>query len=250
MDTALKPTTYTDAQLRRQLAIATRLLNAEDILDYSGHVSVRAPGRDALFIQQGTDPRSDVEPSRMLLVDFDGMVLEGAPGKPPIELPIHIEILRARPDVQAVLHCHMELAFLFTMMEGQQLLPMRARATRWQSGIPTHADPSHIKYPAQGQALAATLGPHHAALIRSHGLVLVAESVPALAVDAIHFQENAQAQMEVLTAGCRPMPLSPAEIEHIVAHEVRDYHIGKLWRYYIQKARRSGDLPPGWDAED
>ena len=211
---------------------------------------MRAPGREALFIQAGTDPRSEVTPQGMLLVDFDGNVLEGAPGKPPIELAIHTEILRARPDVQAVLHCHMELAFLFTMMEGQQLLPMRARATRWQSGIPSHADPSHIKYPEQGQALAATLGPHHAALIRSHGLVLVAESVPALMVDAVHFEENARAQMAVLQAGSRPIPLSPAEIEAIVAHEVRAYHVGKLWKYYIQKARRAGHLPPGWDEAD
>jgi L-ribulose-5-phosphate 4-epimerase len=150
MDTLLKPT-YTDAQLRRQLAIATRLLNAEDILDYSGHVSVRAPGREALFIQPGTDPRSDVVPERMLLVDFDGQVLEGAPGKPPIELAIHTEILRARPDVQAVLHCHMELAFLFTMMEGIKLLPMRARATRWQSGIPPMPIPATSNIPSRAR---------------------------------------------------------------------------------------------------
>ena len=246
MDAAL-PQTYTDAQLRAQLATATRLLDAEAILDYSGHVSVRAPGRDALLIQAGTDPRSEVTPQGMLLVGFDGTVLQGAPGKPPIELAIHTEILRARPDVQAVLHCHMELSFLFTMMEGVQLLPMRARATRWQSGIPTHADPSHIKYPAQGQALAATLGPHHAALIRSHGMVLVAESVPALMVDAIHFEENARAQMAVLHAGAKPMPLTPQEIEEIVAHEVRAYHNGKLWKYYVQKGRRAGTLPSAWE---
>ena len=34
------------------------------------------------------------------------------------------------------------------------------------------------KLAAQGKALAATLGPHHAALMRAHGLVLVAESLP------------------------------------------------------------------------
>ena len=108
MATALK-LNYSDAQLRRQLATATRLLHMEGILDYSGHISVRAPGRDALYIQAGTDPRSDVTPEKLLLVDFDGKVLEGAPGKPPVELAIHTEILRARPDVQAVIHSHLEL---------------------------------------------------------------------------------------------------------------------------------------------
>ena len=248
MATALK-LNYTDAQLRAQLATATRLLDMLGILDYSGHVSVRAPGRDALYIQAGTDPRSSVTPDRMLLVDFDGKVLEGAPGKPPVELAIHVEILKARPDVQAVVHSHLELAFLFTMMEGVQLLPMRARAVRWQSGIPTHPDPSHIKLPEQGKALAQALGPHHGALIRSHGMVLVAESLPALVVDAIHFEENARAQLQVLNAGRKPLPLTDAEMEQINRHEMREFHVGKLWKYYVHKARAAGALPAGWDIE-
>jgi len=240
---------YSDAQLRRQLATATRLLHMEGILDYSGHISVRAPGRDALYIQAGTDPRSDVTPEKLLLVDFDGKVLEGAPGKPPVELAIHIEILKARPDVQAVIHSHLELAFLFTMMEGVALKPMRARAVRWQSGIPTHADPSHIKLPEQGAALAATLGPHHAALIRSHGMVLTAESLPALVVDAVHFEENARAQLQVLNAGQKPLALTDAEMEQINRHEMREFHVGKLWKYYVHKGRDAGALPADWDSD-
>ena len=77
-----------DAELKASVAIASRILNAEGILDYSGHVSARAPHRDAYFIQAGSDPRSDLMPDRLLLVDFDGRVLEGD-GKPPIEAAIH-----------------------------------------------------------------------------------------------------------------------------------------------------------------
>ena len=115
-----------DPALRASVAIASRILNSEGILDYSGHVSVRAPGREAYFIQAGSDPRSDLEPDRLLLVDFDGRVLEGE-GKPPIEAAIHGEIYRQRADVEAVLHSHMELAIAFTLMQDAQLKPMRAR---------------------------------------------------------------------------------------------------------------------------
>ena len=167
--------------------------------------------------------------------------------KPPVELPIHLEILEARPDVAAVVHSHMELAICFTMMEGVSLVPMRARAVRWQSGIPTDPDPSHIKLAEQGKALAATLGPHHAALMRAHGLVLVAESLPALLVDAVHFDENARALMQVLQAGRRPLPLTKAEMEAIDRHEIRDFHVAKLWKYYVGKGRAAGILPPEWN---
>src|SRR3978361_1778164 len=108
-------------------AAATRLLVTEGILDYSGHISTRIPGRDAFVIQIGSTSRAEIGPESMLVVDYDGKVLEGD-GQPPSELPIHLEILRARPDVQSVLHCHMELAIAFTMMQGVTLLPMRARA--------------------------------------------------------------------------------------------------------------------------
>jgi L-ribulose-5-phosphate 4-epimerase len=86
-----------------EAAAATRLLVAERILDYSGHVSIRIPGQDAFVIQIGSNSRAEVEPGAMLVVDYDGNVLEGD-GQPPSEIPIHIEILKARPDVQAILH--------------------------------------------------------------------------------------------------------------------------------------------------
>jgi ribulose-5-phosphate 4-epimerase/fuculose-1-phosphate aldolase len=228
-----------------EVAAVTRLLVAEDILDYSGHVSARIPGRDALLIQIGSTSRAEVTAGSMLVVDYDGKVLEGD-GQPPSELPIHIEVLKARPDVQAVLHSHMELAIAFTMMAGVSLVPMRARASRWKSGIPTHPDPSHIKLHEQGKALARTLGPHHAALMRAHGLVLTAESAQALFVDAVHFKENARALMEVLNAGAKPLALTEAEIEQIERMEMRDWHIKKLWNYYARKGIAEGRLPREW----
>ncbi|HEY8580268.1 MAG TPA: class II aldolase/adducin family protein [Beijerinckiaceae bacterium] len=230
------------ARLRREVAIVTRILVMEGILDYSGHVSARLPGRDAYVIQPGEDPRSDVSAGRMLVVDFDGRVLEGAPLRPPVETPIHGEIYRARPDVQAIVHSHMELAIAFTMMEGVRLTPMRARAARWANGIPTDPDPSHIKLKAQGEHLARTLGGAHAALMRAHGLVLTAESPAALLVDAVHFEENARALMQTLQAGAKPLPLTPAEIEQIERHEMRAFHVGKLWAYYLRKAETAGVL--------
>jgi len=245
MTSTVKSLPATPSRLAAEVAAATRLLVMEGILDYSGHISARVPGRDAFLIQIGAESRAELSPGSVLVVDTDGKVIEGK-GKPPSETPIHTEILKARPDVNAVLHCHMDLAIAFTMMEGVKLLPMRSRAIRWWSGIPTDPDPSHIKLVSQGQALARTLGPHNAALMRAHGLVLVAESVPALLVDAIHFKENAKALMEVLQAGAKPIPLSKEEMEQINRHEIRDWHVAKLWNYYVRKGMSAGLVPTDW----
>ena len=234
-------------QFALDAAATTRLLEAEGILDYSGHVSVRIPDRDAFMIQIGVTSRQELTPADMLVCDFDCKVLEGT-GQPPSETVIHSEIYKARPDVNAVLHCHMDLAIAFTMMEGVKIELMRARATRWKSGVPTHPDPSHIKLKEQGIDLAKTLGPHHVALMRAHGLVMTAESVRHLFVDAVHFKENALAQLQVMQSGVKVVPLTEGEIEQIEQMEMRDWHAKKLWNYYVRKAIKDDVLPADWSA--
>lgn len=232
------------AKLRMQLAAATRMLEQCGILNYSGHISSRIPGSDDILIQRRNDPRATLEPDRILRVRMDGSVV-GSKGGPPSELVIHLEILKARPDVHSVLHCHMSSAVKFTLMQDVRLAPLLCHATRWKSGIPTHPTPAHIETPEQGRALAATLAHHNAALMRAHGMVLVAESVPGIFVDAIHFNENAEAYLDILRTGQKPALLSGSEIEELIRHERRDHHLRKLFSYYIDKSRNI--LPAGWD---
>ena len=47
-------------------AAVTRMLEHEGILDYSGHVSTRIPGKEALVIQVGSASRAEVTPESML----------------------------------------------------------------------------------------------------------------------------------------------------------------------------------------
>ena len=236
----------TGAMLRAQVAAATRLLHNEGLLTYSGHLSARAPEGDRFYIQIRTEPRTEVTPESVLLVDLDCKVLEGN-GKPPSETAIHAEIYRKRADVQSVIHNHSEMAIAFTMMKGVKLLPMRARAARWKDGFPVHNDPSHIKRKEQGIALAETLGSHNVALMRAHGMVLVAESVPALLADTVHFEENAKAQAETMAMGAEIEPLTDEEMATILKTEARDHHNKKLWQYYVSRGLKAGILEKSWE---
>jgi hypothetical protein len=82
--------------------------------------------------------------------------------------------------------------------------------------------------------------------MRAHGLTLVAESEQALFIDAVHFKENATAQMQALQAGTKPLPLTDAEIDQIEKMEMREWHIKKLWNYYVRKGLKDGALPQEW----
>lgn len=234
--------------LRRQVAAATRMLVDAGILGYSGHLSVRAPGADRLLIQPVDDPRAGLSPDRVLLVDFDGTVVEGA-GRPPSELAIHVGVYRARPDVGAVAHFHHDPTTMFSVVEGRPLVPVKNHASRWAGGVPVHPDPSHIAAPEQGEALAATLGSANAALLRGHGEVVVAEDLPRLFADVLHFVENAEALARAVQLG--PVtPLGAEDCARFLDHFDRSRHARKLWKYHTSVAAASGSVPAEWGGLD
>jgi L-ribulose-5-phosphate 4-epimerase len=94
-------------------------------------------------------------------------------------------------------------------------------------------------------SLAKTLGPHHALLIRAHGQVITAESVPGVLIDSVHFVENAEVMSQAAALG-KVMPLTEHEIQGMLHDFTRDRHIAKLWTYYIGIGRDKGLLPKAW----
>lgn len=232
--------------LRQQVAACTLLLNDLGLLGYSGHVSARLPGRDAFLIQSFDQSRASLKPDDLLICDFEGRMLQGPTGlRPPSEVYLHCEILRARRDVNSIAHFHHELTTVFTLVEGLELKLIKNHAVRWASGIPVHSDPSHVSDPDLGRALAKTLGAHHALLIRAHGQVVTAESVPGALIDSVHLVENAQVMYQAAALG-KVIPLSPQEIEGFLHDFKRVRHIAKLWKYYVGIGRDKGLLPKGW----
>jgi L-ribulose-5-phosphate 4-epimerase len=239
-----------ERRLREQVVACTLLLNELGILGYSGHVGARLPERDALLIQSFDQSRADLGPEDLLLCDYDGAVLAGPAGlRPPTEIYLHCEILRTRSDVHAVAHFHHDVATTFTLVDGMPLRPVKNHAARWASGIPIHPDPSHVSSPARGRAVAASLGPHHALLIRAHGEVVVAETVPAVLVDCVHFVENAEAMHRAAALG-RVVPLSADEIAGFLREFDRRRHIAKLWKYFTGRGQARGWLPAAWDLSE
>ena len=235
-----------ESVLRCEVAATTLLLNDLGIMGYSGHVAARLSDSETFLIQSFQQSRATIAPDDLLICNLDGGVLSAPAGmRPPSEVALHCEIFRARADVRAIAHFHHDLTTAFTLARDVKLQPVKNHAVRWMSGIPTHPDPSHVSTPERGRALAQTLGAHYGLLIRAHGQVIVAESVPAVLIDSVHFVENAQALYDAARLG--PIaPLTEAEMAGFSREFNRDKHIGKLWEYYVGRGRASGLLPEAW----
>jgi ribulose-5-phosphate 4-epimerase/fuculose-1-phosphate aldolase len=168
---------------------AWRFLYRRGFIEGFGHISVRLPGSDRFLVTRHS-AAMDATAEDFLVFDLDGNHLEGA-GVTPGENPIHLEILRARPDVGSVIHYHGMYSTAFTT-SGERLRAIHLMGTLFHDGIPVYPDPKLVTDRGRGVALAKSLGSHRAVLMRAHGVAVTGASVEEAVAAAFLFEENAR----------------------------------------------------------
>lgn len=223
--------------LRAQLANATRMMVMADLMDYSGHLSARVPGTDRVLIQPRDSSRAFLTPDEILVMDVSGKLLEGTIPAP-AEVVIHLGIYRARKDVFAIAHAHPPYSIMFTMTE-QPLTAMRHYGYRFVN-MPTHMDTTHIKSDQQGAEIAQTLGNGRYMMLRSHGSVVVGDTIPQIFLDSLEMEENAKAAVQAAALGkLKPITTEEAKILG-PSFDANTYRTNKIWGHYMEKAKLAG----------
>ena len=232
-------TAPTENTLREQLVDCTRMMVMAELLDYSGHISARLPGTDRILIPRRDASRAGITVDDIVVVSLDDKVLEGK-GPAPTETAIHTGVYRARPDVAVVSHGHPPMSTLFTMVD-RPMVAIRNYGYRFV-GIPIHPDPTHIRTAEQGDAVARTLGQCDCCLLRGHGSVVTALSVPQVFLDSLEMEENARSTVHASGLGSL-RPITPEEATLLKDSFSRnDYRTRKVWDHYRYKAGLAGLL--------
>lgn len=200
MSSAAKPPA--DAELIRDVAAANRALAVAGQSDLVwGHASYRDPDGRGAWMKAAGWGFEEVDEDRVVLVDQTGGVRAGA-GPRHIEYPIHLEIMAARPDVQAVVHTHAAAATAFASLD----VPLRALS---HDGV-EFASPdvprftrsgSLIRTAELGRVLADTLGGAPGCLIPQHGLVTVGPDLASAVMRAMLLDRACAQQLRALAAG-------------------------------------------------
>lgn len=91
---------------RRQLVAAARRLQTLGLNQgTAGNLSLRLP--DGLLITPSSLPAERMGPEDPVELDGQGRVRQATPGRrPSSEWRLHADLLRSRPEVRAVVHCH------------------------------------------------------------------------------------------------------------------------------------------------
>jgi len=217
-------------ETKQQLAEAIRMLARAEIVDHSGHGSARRDG-ESFYINSGASTRGALTADDIVAVDFAGALVEGS-AKPPLEFPLHAEIYRARPDVQAIMHTHPKWSTLLTMVGAPYQVVYAQGALL--AGVTVFDSPLSVSTREMGEKVSAALGRGPAVLLKSHGAVIVgADIVECFALSA-YLEENASRQYLALQIGT-PYVFSDAEQRLFRERLATPGLFRKTWDHYRSK---------------
>lgn len=189
------------------LAAASRILVDQGVFDAAGHVSLRHPRHPERFLMSRSLAPQLVTAGDIMEFDLDCEAIFPKGRKGFIERYLHGEIYKKRADVMAIAHSHSASVIPFGLTNA----PMRAmyhNAAFLAAGVPVFdirekfgASDIVISNQAKGAALAEALGDKPVALLRAHGMVVVAESLPVAVFRAIFTEVSARVQLQATALG-------------------------------------------------
>ncbi len=231
------------ARTIEELVDANRILSDFGIVDGFGHVSVRHPTREDVFLISDSRAPCLVTADDVIECGMDGEPLRGTVKRTYIERYIHSAIYRRRPDVRAVVHSHAPEVIPFGICQ-HRLMPTFHMAGFLSQRTPVFeirevvGDGSNllVTNAETGDALARELGAESVVLMRGHGMTVAGPSLALACFRAVYTKINAQVQIWSSNMG-PANTLTEAECRSITATS-NDASIARTWDLWRQRVRR------------
>ena len=228
------------AELRRDLAVAYRIVANEGILDAFGHISVRNPNNPQRYFLSRSRAPGLVQANDILEYDLDSNPIMPPKERPYSERVIHGEIFKARPDVTAVCHHHAPSIMPFAI-SGVPLQPvfhlgasMGASAPVWDSRDEFGDTNLLVVKPEEGASLARALGEASIVVMRRHGATVVGGSLRELVFRTIYSAKNAEHQMAAHLLG-NVSPLTAGEAQMAFEIHRAPGPLARAYEYWVRR---------------
>jgi len=211
------------------------------------HITLRVPGEDGAFLINpfglGYD---EVTASNLVKIDIDGHVLDGSPY--PVNragFTQHSVFHRHLPDAHCIIHTHTTAGMAVSAC-AEGLRPISFYAAAFIGRIAHHDFEGVTIRPEEGERLIANLGARRVMLLRNHGTLVMAASLPEAFLTHWLLQRACEIQVAAGAAGT-PIDI-PAEV--IAVHQ-RDLHavqlpVGPGVPDFQSMVRRIDRIDPRW----
>jgi ribulose-5-phosphate 4-epimerase/fuculose-1-phosphate aldolase len=196
--------------LRVELAACYRLVAQYGMTDLIyNHITARVPGPEHhILINAYGMLYEEVSASSLIKVDLAGNIVDTAEHGYSVNAAgyiIHSAVHEAREDAQCVIHTHTPAGIAVSAMQ-EGLLALSQTAMRFHGRIAYHDYEGPAFNRGEKGRLVDHLGKHNAMILRNHGLLVCAPSVPQ-AFNLIYWLEQA-CRIQVETLSCQ-RPLHP-----------------------------------------
>lgn len=237
------------AEIRYELALASRMLANEGVLDAFGHVSLRHPHEPGRFLLPRSRSPQLIEPGDVLEYTLDSEPVKAPTQKLFAERVIHGCIYEARPDVMAVCHHHAAAVLPFCIA-GVPIVPVFHLGAAVGESTPFWDQHDEfgdtnllVVKPEEGRSLARALGSHPAVLMTHHGATVVGNDLRELVSRSIFMCHNAVYQLQAHMLG-KVVPLSSGETKLAGTINAMPNVVGRTWEYWTMRLEQTGLLPP------
>jgi len=175
----------------------------------SGNISLRHEG--GMLITPTSTPYETMQPEQIVFVNLDGSL--DAKQRPSSEWRFHRDILKARPEVNAVVHAHPPYATILAIM-GLEIPPIHYMVAC--AGGDTIRCAPYATFGTQelSQHAVAALEGRSACLLAHHGMIAIGPSLGKAMWLAVEVEALARQYHGCLQIGTPPL-LSKAEIENV-----------------------------------
>ena len=204
-------------QARVDLAACYRLVAHYEMSDMmANHISAAVPGEgNAFLINAYGMLYEEITASSLIKIDIDGNIL----AKPDFGAldyginragyVIHGAIHKARHDVACVIHTHTWAGMALSALECG-VLPITQTAMRW-SRVAYHDFEGIALDLDERSRLVRDLGPHHAMILRNHGLLTCGRTVAEAFMFMYVLERVCRSQLAMMAAG-GAIRLPPPEV--------------------------------------
>ena len=222
--------------LRRRLAKVHRILTAGGLWPLTkGHVSARIPDTNHVLIlgHIHADGRSlkHVDIDDIVTVDLDGNWIEGNV-EPVDERFLHLEIMKARPDVLSIVHSHSTYATAFGIA-NTNILPVGNRGAIFAPFVPILDFDRQIDTPERGRMVVDALGEGCAVVLKNHGIAACSDSIENACVTAFALEETAH--LHWIAAQLGPVQkISTGEVHSVLTGARKAEYFAHVWGHYAE----------------
>jgi len=187
-----------------ELARACRVLELEDQGDrVVGHMALRDPDGRGMWMKRAGVALGEIYDARdFVLLDFEGKKLAGE-GTSHGEWPIHSEILRLRPEINATAHTHPFYASVYSACDAP-LMTVVPRSTTQPVRPPRFDDGEDLICSTDvAAAMVEAMGGQNAVLLRNHGIVTCGANIEDPVLVAIALEKMCREALTVHASGLK-----------------------------------------------